>query len=102
MRISLEKPALWRVINPSSKGPLGYPASYQLKTKSNAVPLLSPDDFPQRRAGFTNHHLWVTPYCPKTRSGQKLFFSRELRLRSTALETSNFERSDDSLKPNVA
>ena len=67
LRISLEKPALWRVINPSSKGSLGYPTSYQLKTKSNAVPLLSPDDFPQRRAGFTNHHLWVTPFHPRER-----------------------------------
>ena len=67
MRISIEKPALWRVINPSSKGPLGYPTSYQIKTRSNAVPLLSLDDFPQRRAGFTNHHLWVTPFNPLER-----------------------------------
>ncbi len=40
---------------------------YQLKTKSIAVPMLSQDDFPQRRAGFTNHHLWVTPFHPRER-----------------------------------
>ena len=67
LRISLEEPALWRVINPESKGPLGYPTSYQLKPGTNAISLLTPDDFPQRRAGFTDFHLWVTPYDPSER-----------------------------------
>ncbi len=67
LRINLEKPALWRVINPNVIGPLGYPVSYELKPKTNAVSLLSPDDFPQQRAGFTDFHLWVTPYNPHER-----------------------------------
>ena len=67
LRISLEKPALWRVINPESNGPLGYPTSYQLKPGTNAISLLTADDFPQRRAGFTDFHLWVTPYDPRER-----------------------------------
>ncbi len=67
LRINIEKPALWRVINPNVIGPLGYPVSYQLKPKTNAVSLLSPDDFPQQRAGFTSFHLWVTPYKPQER-----------------------------------
>lgn len=67
LRINIEKPALWRVINPNVLGPLGYPVSYQIKPKTNAVPLLSMDDFPQRRAGFINYHLWVTPYNPLER-----------------------------------
>ena len=62
LRINIEKPALWRVINPNVLGPVGYPVSYQLKPATNAVSLLSSDDFPQRRAGFTDFHLWVTPY----------------------------------------
>ena len=66
-RVSIKRPALWRVINPNVIGPLGYPVSYQLRPKANAVPLLSPDDFPQQRAGFTNFHLWVTPYRPRER-----------------------------------
>ena len=64
-RVNIEQPALWRVINPNVIGPLGYPVSYQLRPKANAVPLLSADDFPQQRAGFTNFHLWVTPYSPR-------------------------------------
>ena len=59
--------ALWRVINPNVIGPLGYPVSYQLEPKSSAASLLSSDDFPQRRAGFANSHLWVTPYRPQER-----------------------------------
>ena len=67
LRINIEKPALWRVINPNVLGPVGYPVSYQLKPATNAVSLLSPDDFPQLRAGFTDFHLWVTPYSAQER-----------------------------------
>ena len=66
-RINITKPVLWRVINPDMRGPLGYPVSYQLKHKGNAISLLSPDDFPQRRAAFTDYHLWVTPYRAEER-----------------------------------
>lgn len=62
LRIDLAQPALWQVINPAVLGPVGYPVSYQLKPQANALSLLSPDDMPQRRAGFTDFHLWVTPY----------------------------------------
>lgn len=62
LRIKLERPALWRVINPDVLGPVGYPRSYQIMPSANAVSLLLPEDFPQRRAGFIDHHLWVTPY----------------------------------------
>lgn len=67
MRVSLAKPALWRVVNPGVAGPLGYPVSYQLKPGANAFQLLSPRDFPQKRAGFTEYNLWVTPYDPEQR-----------------------------------
>ena len=67
MVIDIQNPTLWRVINPNVSGPLGNPVSYQLEAKSNAISLLSPDDFPQRRAGFTDYHLWVTPYDPQER-----------------------------------
>ena len=67
LQINIQQPALWRVINPNVIGPMGYPVSYQLEPKANAVSLLSPDDFPQQRAGFTDYHLWVTPYNPQER-----------------------------------
>ncbi|MBY4675244.1 copper amine oxidase [Marinobacterium arenosum] len=67
LRINIRKPALWRVVNPATTGPLGYPTSYQLKPGANALSLLEPDSFLQRRASFTNYHVWVTPYDPLQR-----------------------------------
>ena len=62
LRVEMERPALWRVINPGVVGPLGYPVSYELRPGMNAVSLLAPGDSLRRRAGFANFHLWVTPY----------------------------------------
>ena len=59
--MTMEHPAQWRVINPTVLGPLGYPVSYLIKPGHNAMSLLTPDDYPRRRAGFTDYHLWVTP-----------------------------------------
>jgi primary-amine oxidase len=53
--------AYWRVVNPSRPGPLGYPTSYQIRPGHSASSLLLEEDYPQRRAGFTRHALWVTP-----------------------------------------
>ncbi len=60
--INYDRPALWRVASPSRTNHVGYPTSYQLMPGMTANTLLSDDDYPRRRAGFINHHLWVTPY----------------------------------------
>jgi Cu2+-containing amine oxidase len=60
--MSMEQPEIWRVINPNVKSPLGYPVSYELMCGENAMSLLVPEDYPQRRAWFTDHQVWVTPY----------------------------------------
>ena len=62
LRMMMEHPALWRVINPNVKGPLGYPVGYEIAAGHNAMSLMADDDYPQRRAGFIAHNLWVTPY----------------------------------------
>jgi len=62
VRMEMDRPALWRVINPAVLGPLGYPVSYELRPGMNATSLLAPGDSLRQRAGFTNFHLWVTPY----------------------------------------
>lgn len=61
--IDLQSPAMWRVLNAGINNSQGQSVSYQLRPAGNAVSLLDPDSFPQRRAAFTNHHLWVTPYA---------------------------------------
>ena len=67
LNINLHKPALWRVFSDSRKNHVGYPTSYQLKPGRNALTLLSEDDYPRRRAGFIDYHLWITPYDPNER-----------------------------------
>ena len=57
---SLNAPEYWRVVNPSRVGPLGYPRGYLIEGHG-IMSLLSPDDYLQKRAGFTEHTLWVTP-----------------------------------------
>ena len=58
----MEHPALWRVVNPNVKSPLGYDVGYEIAGGHNGISLMSDDDFPQKRAGFIKNHLWVTPY----------------------------------------
>ena len=53
---------LWRVVNPARSNSVGYPVGYQLRPSMTIHTLLSPDDYPRRRAGFIEHDLWVTPY----------------------------------------
>jgi primary-amine oxidase len=64
---SMERPALWRVVNPSASRVGGSPTSFEIHSGHDAMAMLAKDDFPQRRAGFTDHTLWVTPYDPKER-----------------------------------
>ena len=59
--IDLRRPTLWRILSSNAKNHVGYPTSYQLKPGRNAFTLLTEDDYPRRRVGFIDHHLWVTP-----------------------------------------
>ncbi len=62
LRMSMEQPEIWRVINPNVSSSLGYPVGYELMPEDNAMSLLLPEDYPQQRAGFTDYQVWVTPY----------------------------------------
>ncbi len=60
--VDMHRPALWRVVNPAATNHVGYRTSYQLVPGMSVMTLLTADDYPRRRAGFIDHHLWVTPY----------------------------------------
>ncbi len=62
LNINLDRPTLWRVTSTTHKNHVGYSTSYQLMPGMNTNTLLSADDYPRMRAGFINHHLWVTPF----------------------------------------
>jgi primary-amine oxidase len=55
-------PQVWRFVNPAVKGVAGDPVGYQVAMDHGAMSLLTPDSWLQKRAGFTDHMLWVTPY----------------------------------------
>lgn len=62
LHMAMDHPAIWRVINPNVKSSLGYPVGYELMPGENTTSLLLPEDYPQKRAGFTDYQLWITPY----------------------------------------
>lgn len=62
MDIHLDRPSMWHFINPSVKGPLGYPTGYELMPGATAASLLDAEDGPQKVGAFSTHQLWVTPY----------------------------------------
>jgi primary-amine oxidase len=65
--MDMHHPALWRVVSDDETNHVGYPTSYQLMPGMSAMTLLSPDDYPRRRAGFIDHQLWTTPYRQEER-----------------------------------
>lgn len=66
-RLSYERPAMWHVMNMDRKNATGYPVSYMIHPRGNALPLMDADDPAARRAQFAQYHLWVTPYAPEER-----------------------------------
>jgi primary-amine oxidase len=52
----------WQVVNPNRTDALGYPVGYKLVTAENGVPYADPSAWVRQRAGFLDHHLFVTPF----------------------------------------
>jgi primary-amine oxidase len=73
--ISMDHPAMWRFTSSTAKNDLGYPTSFEIMPGLTGVSLLSKDDWPQKRAGFSDHQLWVTPYSPKERYAAGVYVS---------------------------
>jgi primary-amine oxidase len=60
--LSIEASRTWKIVNPSRKNAVGEPVGYRFMPGDNAVPYASSDAWWRKRAGFVNHHVWVTPY----------------------------------------
>lgn len=58
----MSSPEIWRIVNPGMEGAYGGVVGYEIEAMG-AMTMLTPGDYMQRRAGFTNHTLWVTPFA---------------------------------------
>jgi len=67
LNVSIEHPAMWRFANEGAKNALGQPTSFAIMPGETGISLLPSTEWPQKRAGFSEHNLWVTPYSDKER-----------------------------------
>jgi primary-amine oxidase len=67
--LNLQTARTWKIINPDKRNRVGDPVGYKFMPGDNSVPMASPNAWWRKRAGFTNHHVWVTPYCEDERFG---------------------------------
>jgi primary-amine oxidase len=51
-------------LNPNRRSDLGHFPAYVLEPGVNALPFLPPESALRKRAGFLDHHVWVTRYRP--------------------------------------
>ncbi len=65
--LSLETARTWKIVNPASLNRMGEPVGYKFFAGDNAVPLASRNAWWRKRAGFVDHHVWVTPFDEKER-----------------------------------
>ncbi len=60
--LNLESARTWKIINPGKRNAVGEPVGYKFIPGDNSVPMASKEAWWRKRAGFVNHHVWVTPY----------------------------------------
>jgi len=64
LNISIQRPSIWSIQNPNKQNSQGYNVGYEIHPMGSAISLLSPDDYPQIRGGFSKNNLWITAYDP--------------------------------------
>jgi primary-amine oxidase len=65
--LNLETGRTWKIINPAVKNIVGEPVGYRFFGGDNAVPFGAPTAWWRKRAGFVEHHVWVTPFNEEER-----------------------------------
>jgi primary-amine oxidase len=61
--LKLESARTWKIVNPKVLNAVGEPVGYKFLPGDNSFPFASPNAWWRKRAGFVNHHVWVTPYA---------------------------------------
>jgi primary-amine oxidase len=57
----------WKIINENQRNHVGDPVGYKLMPGDNVFHMFQEDAPALKRAGFVDHHLWVTQYDPQER-----------------------------------
>jgi primary-amine oxidase len=60
--LNLETARAWKIINPKVLNAVDEPVGYKFLPGDNSFPFASPTAWWRKRAGFVNHHVWVTPF----------------------------------------
>jgi primary-amine oxidase len=60
--LNLETARTWKIVNSAKKNHVGQPVGYKFMPGDNCFPLASKNAWWRKRAGFVDHHVWVTPY----------------------------------------
>jgi primary-amine oxidase len=65
--LNLQTARTWKVVNPHATNAVGEPVGYRFLPGDNSFPMAGPDAWWRKRAGFVNHHVWVTPFAEAER-----------------------------------
>ncbi|HEY5080101.1 MAG TPA: primary-amine oxidase, partial [Opitutaceae bacterium] len=65
--LNLETARTWKFVNPSVLNAVGEPVGYKFMPGDNCFPFASKNAWWRKRAGFVEHHVWITPYCEEER-----------------------------------
>ena len=60
--LNLETARTWRFVNPAVLNAVGNPVGYKFMPGDNCFPFASKNAWWRKRAGFVDHHVWVTPF----------------------------------------
>jgi len=60
--LDLQTTRTWKIVNAAVKNVVGEPVGYKFMPGDNTFPMASADAWWRKRAGFVNHHVWVTPF----------------------------------------
>ena len=60
--ISPASSRVWKIVNPNKKNSLGLPVAYKLLPGNTSTLLAHHDSPPGKRASFSKHNLWATPF----------------------------------------
>lgn len=67
MNVNLDHPSMWSVMSSDTHNATGYNTAYEIMPGLTGAALIPSEEWPQKRAAFSEHQLWITPYVPNER-----------------------------------